>query len=132
MRDATLRVDLCLQDLSVRLNDAEVKPEFEDEYMRRGLALAVVALPLAIAGCSHPERAYYAPPPPSAYADIAQRGFHDGFDAARHDMARGVRPDVDRHERFRNPPVASRAFDDYRHGFREGYQRAIRGDSRGY
>ena len=101
--------------------------------MRKGLALAVVALPLAIAGCSHPERAYYAaPPPPSAYADIAQRGFHDGFDAARHDMARGVRPDVDRHERFRNPPVPPRAFDDYRHGFREGYQRAIRSGSRGY
>ena len=133
MRDATLCMDLCLQDLSVRLKHAEVKPEFEDGYMRRGLALAVVALPLAIAGCSPPERAYYpAPPPPSAYAEIGKRGFHDEFDAARHDMARGVRPNVDRHERFRNPPVPPRAFDDYRHGFREGYQRAIRGGSRGY
>jgi hypothetical protein len=96
--------------------------------MRKALALAVVAIPLAMAGCSHPREAYYtAPPPPSVYTDIAQRGFHDGFDAARHDMAKGITPDVDRHPPFRNPPVPPGALQDYRHGFRDGYERAIRG-----
>ena len=59
--------------------------------MRKLLALAVLALPLAIAGCSHPQPVVYAvPPPPPAFTEIAQRGFHDGFDAARRDMAKGL------------------------------------------
>lgn len=99
--------------------------------MHKALALAVVALPLAIAGCSHRDN-YYAAPPPPAYTEIAQRGFHDGFDAARRDIARGLAPDVDRHPRFRKPPVPPPAFEDYRHGFREGYQRAFHGAPAGY
>jgi hypothetical protein len=98
--------------------------------MLKALALAALALPLAVAGCSHRENMYYSAPPPPAYSDIAQRGFHDGFDAARHDMSRGWRPDVDRHDRFRNPPVPRRALEDYRHSFREGYQQAFHGDHR--
>ena len=58
--------------------------------MRKTLALAVLALPLAIAGCSHPQPVVYAAPPPPAFTEIAQRGFHDGFDAARRDTANGV------------------------------------------
>ena len=59
--------------------------------MRKTLALAVLALPLAIAGCSHPQPVVYAaPPPPPAFTEIAQRGFHDGFDAARRDIAKGL------------------------------------------
>ena len=101
--------------------------------MRTSIALAALALPLAIAGCSHPRPvAYEVPPPPPAYTQIAQRGFHDGFEAARRDMARGIPPDVDRHPRFRNPPVPPPAFEDYRHGFREGYQRALHTGPGGY
>ena len=95
--------------------------------MRKTLALAVLALPLAIAGCSHPQPVVYAaPPPPQAFTEIAQRGFHDGFEAANRDIGKGMPPNVDRHPRFRNPPVPPPAFEDYRHGFREGYQRAFR------
>jgi hypothetical protein len=95
--------------------------------MRKTLALVVLALPFAIAGCSHPRTVVYAaPPPPPAFTEIAQRGFHDGFDAARHDIAKGMPPNADRHPRFRNPPVPPPAFEDYRHGFREGYQQAFR------
>ena len=94
--------------------------------MRKTLALAVLAMPLAFAGCSHPQPVVYGAPPP-AFTEIAQRGFHDGFDAARRDIAKGQPPNIDRHPKFRNPPVPPPAFEDYRHGFREGYQRAFRG-----
>ena len=101
--------------------------------MRSSFALVVLALPLAIAGCSHPRSVVYdVPPPPSAYSEIAQRGFHDGFEAARRDMAKGLAPDADRHPRFRNPPVPPPTFEDYRHGFREGYQRAFHVGRGGY
>jgi len=100
--------------------------------MRRLLAVAVLALPFAIAGCASHDHMYYSAPPPPAYSGFSQRGFHDGFEAARHDMAKGWAPDVDRHGDFRHPPVPPPAFDDYRHAFREGYTRAIRGDRDGY
>jgi len=98
--------------------------------MRKLLAVTVLALPFAIAGCSSHENRYYAAPPPPAYGEIAQRAFHDGFEAGRHDMAKGWAPDADRHGDFRNPPVPRPAFEDYRHEFREGYERAFRGDRR--
>lgn len=102
--------------------------------MRKAFALVVAALALAAAGCSHPSTAYYVAPQsgPPAYAEISQHAFHDGFDAARHDMAKGIRPDFDRHQRFRNPPVPPPAVEDYRGGFREGYDRALRGQRSEY
>jgi len=92
------------------------------------LAFSALLLPLVLAGCSHPQPvAYYPPPPPPpAYSQIAQQGFHDGIEAARRDIAAGRAPDVDRHPRFRKPPVPPPAFEDYRHGFREGYQQVFR------
>jgi len=59
------------------------------------------------------------------YNDIAQRGFHDGFDAARHDIQSGRPPNLEAHSKFRNPPVPPPASEDYREGFREGYHRAM-------
>ena len=95
--------------------------------MRKALTLAVLSLPLALAGCSHPQPvAYVPPPPPPGYAAVAERGFHDGVEAARRDLAAGRPPDADRHPRFRNPPVPPPAFEDYRQGFREGYRGVYR------
>jgi hypothetical protein len=95
--------------------------------MRKGLAIAVFSLPLALAGCSHPQPVVYAPPPPPpGYTEIAQRGYHDGVEAGRRDVAAGRAPDVNRHPRFRNPPVPPPAFEDYRQGFREGYRAVFR------
>ena len=96
--------------------------------MRKSLlALSALLLPLALAGCSHPRPvAYYPPPhPPSAFTEIARQGFHDGADAARRDLATGRAPDVARHPRFRKPPVPPPAFEDYRHGFRDGYDTVL-------
>jgi len=98
-----------------------------DFMMRKALALSVLLLPLAVAGCSHPQPVAYAPPPPPpGYTEIAQRGYHDGVEAARRDVARALPPEAKRHPRFRNPPVPPPAWEDYRHGFREGYQAVFR------
>ncbi|HTV05968.1 MAG TPA: hypothetical protein VME86_11420 [Acidobacteriaceae bacterium] len=95
--------------------------------MRKALAVAVVSLPLALAGCSHSQPvAYEPPPPPPAYTEIAQRAYHQGVAAARRDIAAGLPPDVARHPHFRNPPVPPPAFEDFRHGFRAGYQAVYR------
>jgi hypothetical protein len=96
--------------------------------MRKAIALAVLALPLALAGCAEHERSYYSGPYAPAYDRYAERGFHDGMEAGRHDYFKGWRPDIDRHGDFRNPPVPGRAVREYRHGFHEGYERAFRGD----
>ena len=89
--------------------------------MKKWIAVAALVLPLALAGCSHPQPvAVYAPPPPPV-ADAGQQGYHDGFEAARRDVAEGRPPHVERHPRFRNPPVPPQLVGVYRHGFAEGY-----------
>jgi hypothetical protein len=95
--------------------------------MRKNLlAFSALLLPLALAGCSHPQPvASYPPPPPPAWTEIARQGFNNGVEAARRDIAAGKSPDVKRHPHFRNPPVPPPAFEDYRHGFREGYQQTF-------
>lgn len=94
--------------------------------MKKVVALAASFLAVVLAGCSHPRPVVvYAPPP--AYSAVAQQGFHDGMRAAQNDIHRGLRPDADRHPRFRNPPVAPPLQADYRHGFHEGYERVIHG-----
>jgi hypothetical protein len=68
--------------------------------------------------------------PPQDYNDISRRGFHDGIEAARHDLDHGMPPDPHRHGDFRHPPVDHHARDDYRSGFDRGYHAAYehRGD----
>jgi hypothetical protein len=89
-------------------------------------AVAALFLPLAVAGCSHPQPVVYAPPPPG-YTAAAQQGYYDGSLAARNDIRKGLAPDVNRHPKFRNPPVPPPVMEEYRHGFREGYQQTFRG-----
>jgi hypothetical protein len=99
--------------------------------MRKALLFAALSLPLALAGCSHRTVVYAVPPPPE-FSQVAQRGFHDGAEAARRDIGSGLAPDADRHPRFRNPPVPRPAFGDYRQGFREGYHRTFHHGPGGY
>ena len=89
--------------------------------------LALLCLPILLLGCSHPQPVAYYPPPPPALtpAQVAQMGFHDGFEAARRDVAVGRPPVVRRHPRFRNPPVPPAAIPDYRRAFRNGYERFL-------
>ena len=93
--------------------------------MRKVAILTALLLPLVLAGCSHPQPVVYAPPPPPAFGPVAQQGFHDGVEAAQRDMSKGLAPDAQRHPRFRNPPVGPP--DEYRRGFRAGYNQTFRG-----
>jgi len=93
--------------------------------MKKAMSVALIALPLLLAGCAHREVEAY--PPPPAYSEAAQQGYRDGVHAAQRDMREGLRPDVDRHPRFRNPPVPPPLRDDYRHAFHEGYDRVVHG-----
>ena len=95
--------------------------------MKKLLVLAALLLPLpfALTGCSHPQPVVYAPPPPPDFNAAAQQGYHDGFDAAKRDIANNRPPNFEHHPRFRNPPVPPDAVPEYRHGFREGYNAAL-------
>ncbi len=94
--------------------------------MKKLFAVATLLLPIALAGCSHPQPAPYYPPPPPAGAEVAQQGYHDGVDAAQRDIARGAPPDPGRHPRFRSPQVLPPLIEDYRHAFRNGYDEVYR------
>lgn len=90
-------------------------------------ALPLFLLPvflLPMAGCGHPAP-YYAPPPPGA---IARDAYSAGVAAAQRDISRGLPPDVNRHPRFRNPPVPTgQPISIYRHNFRRGYRSVYNG-----
>ena len=96
--------------------------------LKQLVTFAALALPFALAGCSHPQPVVYAaPPPPASFSPAAQQGYHDGVEAARRDMSKGLAPDVQRHPKFRHPPVPPLAMAEYRHGFRAGYEQTLRG-----
>ena len=94
--------------------------------LKKFAALAVLAIPFALAGCTHTV-VYNPPPPPIDFSGIAQQGYSDGVNAAHRDIHNGLAPDIHRHPRFNNPPVPPPAFEDYRHGFRAGYDATFRG-----
>jgi len=63
--------------------------------------------------------------PPQEFRDIQRQGFHDGVEAGRRDFESQRPPNVDAVMEFRNPPVPWPARDDYREGFRRGYDAAF-------
>jgi|SRR5665213_882525 len=87
--------------------------------MKKWIVLAALTSPLILAGCNN--HAYYQPPPPGMVDNVAERGYHDGFEAARRDVTQQRPPDFQRHPNFRHPPVPGPAFEDYRRAFRSGY-----------
>jgi hypothetical protein len=94
--------------------------------MNKWIALGALLLPITLAGCEHRTVVVYnAPPPPAAYTEAGRQGYNDGVAAAQRDIARGNPLVVDRHPRFRNPPVPLPLFEDFRHGFRDGYEQVI-------
>ena len=103
--------------------------------MIRWLALPVLATAVCVVGSS-PSKAYAAAPqergyaqhdeggwdaPPSEFRDVQRRGFHDGIEAARRDFDHHRPPNVNGRDEYRHPHVDASMREDYREGFRRGY-----------
>jgi hypothetical protein len=103
-------------------------------------AVSALALSLGATTGGLAARAYASPVPaqpqyegqgrwdeaPSEYRDAQRMGFRDGIEAARSDFYNHRHNDADDHDRYRHPQVEREFVSDYRHGFREGYSRAMR------
>lgn len=63
--------------------------------------------------------------PPADFNDVERRGFHDGIEGARRDYGNHRRPDVDNRDEYRHPDLPRREWEDYREGFRRGYETAM-------
>jgi hypothetical protein len=63
--------------------------------------------------------------PPQEFRDIQRQGYHDGIEGARKDYDNHRRPDVNNRDEYRHPHVPASAKDDYREGFRRGYEAAM-------
>jgi hypothetical protein len=62
---------------------------------------------------------------PREFRDIQRQGFHDGIEGARRDVDNHRRPDVNNRDEYRHPSVPYSAREDYRAGFRRGYETAM-------
>jgi hypothetical protein len=63
--------------------------------------------------------------PPREFREIQRQGFHDGIEGARKDFDNHRPPNVNNREEYRHPHVSPSARDDYREGFRRGYDVAM-------
>jgi hypothetical protein len=63
--------------------------------------------------------------PPAEFRDAQRKGFHDGVEGARKDFDNHREPNVENREEFRHPHVPRDEREDYREGFRQGYDRAM-------
>jgi hypothetical protein len=92
--------------------------------MKKFLAVSLLSAAALLAGCAHPQPVY-APPPPGV--QIHDQGIHDGFEAARSDVAANRPPSFAAHPRYRRPPVprGGGAWADYRNGFQQGYEQFL-------
>ncbi len=60
--------------------------------------------------------------PPAAFSDMERRGFHDGMDGAQKDWGNHRRPNPANRDEYRQPRVPPQFWDEYREGFRRGYE----------
>lgn len=105
----------------------------------RTTGLAAMAMALSIVSSTGAISAqHYGPPPPyeqqrdwdrvpPEFRAAQQRGFHDGIEGAKRDFKNHRRPDVNNRDEYRNPHFISPPDrEDYRMGFRRGYEIAVR------
>lgn len=64
--------------------------------------------------------------PPPEFREVQRKGFHDGIEGARKDFDNHRPPNVQNREEYRHPHVDTAMRDDYRDGFRRGYDVAMR------
>lgn len=63
--------------------------------------------------------------PPAEFREAQRQGFHDGVEGARKDFGNHRPPNVENREEYRHPHVSHDLREDYREGFRAGYDRAM-------
>lgn len=63
--------------------------------------------------------------PPAEFREAQRQGFHDGIEGARKDFQNHRPPNVENREEYRHPHVSRDLREDYRDGFRAGYDRAM-------
>lgn len=98
--------------------------------MRIKRSATALVLGLALSGGAALVVHAQGPPPPGTWSPDEPQGswshawhsgFHDGVEAARHDVEAGRPPDPDRHDTFRHPDLPHDQRADFREGFRRGY-----------
>jgi hypothetical protein len=98
-----------------------VPPQLVDEYregFRRGYEEAVSQM------LGEAERGSW-DAAPGRFSEIQRRGFQEGMEGARRDVDNHRRPDPNNRDEYRNPRVPPQLVDEYREGFRRGYERAM-------
>jgi len=63
--------------------------------------------------------------PPAEFREIQRQGFHDGIEGARKDFDNHRAPNVNNRDEYRHPHVSPSGREDYREGFRRGYEVAM-------
>ncbi|MGA8530447.1 MAG: hypothetical protein WB622_12085 [Acidobacteriaceae bacterium] len=94
------------------------------------ITMALIAGLAFTSGSTMMVRAQEGPPPgewqpmepPGNWSSAWHSGFHDGIQAARHDIDAHKDPDPSRHDTFRHPDRPRDERPDFRDGFRRGYQ----------
>ena len=103
-------------------------------------AITALAIPLVFGGYSRSLHAQPAPGTPAALNDDDDRGrgrdaremgHRDGMRAAEDDVRDRRRADAGDHRDYKNPPVDKRVRDEYRAGFRDGYNEGMRKATQG-
>jgi len=63
--------------------------------------------------------------PPQEFREVQRQGYHDGIEGAKKDFDNHRIPDVNNREEYRHPHVSKADREDYREGFRRGYDAAM-------
>ncbi|HEY4008697.1 MAG TPA: hypothetical protein VGM11_00995 [Acidobacteriaceae bacterium] len=107
--------------------------------MRTARMLAAMSALLMTLGTGAMVAQYYGPPPPRyapgggwdtvppEFRAAQQRGFHDGIEGAKRDFKNHRQPNVMNRDEYRDPHFISPPDrEDYRMGFRRGYDVGVR------
>jgi len=63
--------------------------------------------------------------PPREFREVQRQGYHDGIEGAKKDFDNHRMPDVNNRDEYRHPHVSKADREDYREGFRRGYDAAM-------
>jgi len=107
----------------------EAREAYRDGY-RRGYQAGVSHLFVAVQPERRPEPIVQAmihawEPVPDRASEIERRGYQDGQVGAQKDADNHRRPDPNNRDEYRTPPVPPQLVDEYREGFRRGYEEVV-------